>query len=570
MVISKVPVRRPLRPIDPKRLGCYELTARLGEGGQGIVYLGRAPGGRDVAVKMLHAWLGEDRRARRRFAQELKAAQQVDPFCTAQIIDAEIGADLSYIVSEYIDGPSLREAVKGTEPLSGGALHRLAIGTATALVAIHRAAVVHRDLKPSNVLLGPDGPRVIDFGTARLLDGAWSTSQHLGTPAYMAPEQIKDSRMGPEGDVFAWGSTMAYAANGYPPFGSDYVPVIINRILRDEPELGRLAEPLRGLVAACLDKDPGRRPTAWRILGALLGDATILSSPAPMATPAAAKEPPALSHVAPHTANPVRSKEPPDANQLDTGMANVARIYDAVLGGKENFSVDREIARQLVANAPETTWIARQNRAFLARAVRYCAERGIRQFLDLGSGLPTQNNVHEVARRVDPACRVVYVDIDPVAVAHAGALLDGGAGVAAILGDLTEPTGILGNSQVRRLIDFSRPVCVLMVAILHFFDDCDDPAGIVARYADAIARGSHLVLSHATHDMRPEQASQARYIYREAAAPLCTRSREEVGRLLAGWQLLDPGLVFTSEWRPRRPIPHPERAGLYAAVARKP
>jgi serine/threonine protein kinase len=291
MVVFKRPetrpggrVHRPLRSTDPRRLGPYELAARLGEGGQGVVYLGRAPGGRQVAVKVLHAWLGEDRGARRRFAQELKAARKVDPFYTAHIIDAEITADLCYIVSEYIDGPSLRAVVKDHGPLSGGALRRLAIGMATALVAIHRAAVVHRDLKPSNVLLGPNGPRVIDFGMALLPDATGSsTGQHLGTPAYMAPEQINDSRMGPVGDVFAWGCTMGYAANGYPPFGTEYVPEIIQRILHDEPELGGLTGPLRSLVAACLRKDPVRRPTAWQLLEVLLGNAAGGRSVAPAA-----------------------------------------------------------------------------------------------------------------------------------------------------------------------------------------------------------------------------------------------------------------------------------------------
>jgi serine/threonine protein kinase len=273
---SKVYVRgsarahRRLRSIDPRRLGRYEVSARLGEGGQGVVYLGTAPDGRPVTIKILHRWLLDDQRARRRFAQELRAARRVDPFRTARVIDAEIGADLCYIVTEYIDGPSLREVIKECGPLPDAPLACLAGGTATALAAIHRAAVVHRDLKPSNVLLGPDGPRVIDFGTARLLDAAGcSTSQHLGTPAYMAPEQINDSRLGPAGDVFAWGCTVGYAANGYPPFGADYLPAIISRILHGEPDLGRLDGRLRELVTACLRKDPGRRPTAGRLVDAL-------------------------------------------------------------------------------------------------------------------------------------------------------------------------------------------------------------------------------------------------------------------------------------------------------------
>jgi SAM-dependent methyltransferase len=251
-------------------------------------------------------------------------------------------------------------------------------------------------------------------------------------------------------------------------------------------------------------------------------------------------------------------------------VPSAARVYDYMLGGKDNYAADRELGDQLIANAPESPWIARQNRAFLGRAVRYCAEQGVRQFLDLGSGLPTQENVHEVAQRVDPSCRVVYVDNDPVAVLHARALLADGEGVVAVDGDLRRPAEIIARDEVRRLIDFSRPVAVLIVSIFHFIPDSEDPAGIVAQYADAMAPGSHLVLSHATHDVRPQKASKARDLYQRAASPMITRSKAEVAALFGDLDLVDPGLVFTAEWRPQEEVPEPETSGLYAGVARKP
>lgn len=255
---------------------------------------------------------------------------------------------------------------------------------------------------------------------------------------------------------------------------------------------------------------------------------------------------------------------------VDPFTATSARVYDYMLGGKDHYAVDRELGEQLLANAPISPWIARQNRLFLGRAVRYCAQQGIRQFLDIGSGLPTQDNVHEVAQRVDPACRVVYVDNDPVAVVHAQALLGGHPGVAAIPGDLRSPAEILARDEVRRTIDFAQPVVVLMVSILHFILDSEDPAGIVAHFVAEMAPGSHLVLSHATHDVRPESASRARDIYRRSSRDLVTRTKEEIAALLGGLEPAPPGLVFTADWRPLERVPNPERSGLYAVVARKP
>jgi hypothetical protein len=256
---------------------------------------------------------------------------------------------------------------------------------------------------------------------------------------------------------------------------------------------------------------------------------------------------------------------------LDPSQAAPGRLYSYLLGGKDNFAADRELGEQLVAAAPHLRWIVRENRLFVERAVTYCAERGLRQFLDLGCGLPSDSgNVHDIARRVDPACRVVYVDNDPMIVAHAQALLvDGTTGVAAIRQDVRRPMEILCDDDVRELIDFARPVAVLMAAMLHNVTDIDDPAGIVARFTESVAPGSHLVLSHPTHDVLPEESARARELYRHTTTPLVARSRHEVGAFFAGLELVEPGLVFTAEWRAEHEIDFPGLSGMYAGVARK-
>jgi ABC-type branched-subunit amino acid transport system substrate-binding protein/serine/threonine protein kinase len=271
---------QPLLPGDPERLGDYELTGRLGEGGQGIVFLGRSPAGEQVAVKLLLAQLTGDAAARNRFVRELAVTKRVAGFCTAEVLDADVAGDRPYIVSEYVEGPSLRELVRDEGPRRGSALMRLAIGTATALAAIHQQGIVHRDFKPPNVLMGPDGPRVIDFGVARALDAnaVTMTSQVVGTPAYMAPEQVAGGAVGAPADMFAWGATIAYAATGDSPFGNDSIPAVMHRIMHVDPDLATLPEPLRELVARCLSKNPAQRPTAHAVLLRLVGG---VGGPAP-------------------------------------------------------------------------------------------------------------------------------------------------------------------------------------------------------------------------------------------------------------------------------------------------
>jgi eukaryotic-like serine/threonine-protein kinase len=257
---------KPLEPGDPVRLGRFELLGRLGEGGQGIVYLGRGtnPGEERVAVKVLRSTV--DANVLERLARELDAIHQVQPFVTAGVIEASAEGDRRYVVSEFIDGPSLQERVDDQGPLSEGDLQRLAVGTATALTAIHGAGVVHRDFKPANVLLGPDGPRVVDFGIARLTDAATITSGLIGTPSYVAPEQLAGQRPTSAVDIFAWAVTMIYAATGQLAFGADSVPAVMHRIMYEEPDVSALPPSLRTVVLECLDKDPARRPSARDLL----------------------------------------------------------------------------------------------------------------------------------------------------------------------------------------------------------------------------------------------------------------------------------------------------------------
>ncbi|MFI6505265.1 protein kinase [Nonomuraea typhae] len=266
-----MPSFSPLRPGDPEGLGPYRLLGRLGEGGQGVVYLASDPAGAHVAVKWLRAELAGDKVSIERFMREVQVAEQVAPFCTAAVLSKGVEHERPYIVSEFIDGPSLHRIVQEQGPRTGSALHRLAIGTATALAAIHQAGIVHRDLKPANVIIGSDGPRVIDFGIARALNATSTlTSMAVGTPSYMPPEQFMGHPVGPSADMFSWGATMVYAATGRAPFGSDTMPAVINRVLNQPPDLGTLDGALREVVAACLQKDPALRPTAEQAMMRLL------------------------------------------------------------------------------------------------------------------------------------------------------------------------------------------------------------------------------------------------------------------------------------------------------------
>lgn len=236
---------------------------------------------------------------------------------------------------------------------------------------------------------------------------------------------------------------------------------------------------------------------------------------------------------------------------VDLDRPSVARVYDYYLGGSHNFAADRSFAERVIGHMPGVIRIARENRAFLRRAVQYLCRAGIRQFIDLGSGIPTVGNVHEVAQEADPACRVVYVDRDPVAIAHSQAILAGSDTVRVVAADLRRPAEVLEDPAVREFIDFSRPVGLMFVAVLHFLPDSEEPARIVAEYAAATAPGSHVVVSHAGIDRRltggEEEAVTA---YRRSPTPLVLRSPSEIEALFGGLTLVEPGVVRLARWRP--------------------
>jgi hypothetical protein len=256
---------------------------------------------------------------------------------------------------------------------------------------------------------------------------------------------------------------------------------------------------------------------------------------------------------------------------IDLSRPSPARVYDVHLGGAHNFQVDRDAARRIAEVMPELPRILRANRAFLRRAVRFLVGQGITQFLDLGSGIPTAGNVHEIAWSVDPACRIVYVDVDPVAVAHSRAILGASDRATAVHGDLRLPREVLANPEVLRTLDFTRPVGVLMFAVLHFVPDADKPAEIVREYLDATVPGSYLALSHASLEGEAERAEEATEQFRSRVTDFSMRTRGEIGELLGGVDLVEPGVVYLTEWRPEagEEDPDPKRMSTFAAVGRK-
>lgn len=229
-----------------------------------------------------------------------------------------------------------------------------------------------------------------------------------------------------------------------------------------------------------------------------------------------------------------------------------ARMYDFYLGGSHNFAADRDLAAQVLEVWPDLPHVMRANRAFLRRALTYLTRKGIDQFLDLGSGIPTAGNVHEIVSELNPAARTVYADNDLVAVSHSRSILAEVPNATALHTDLRDPRTVLGDPALLELIDLSRPVAVLMFAVLHFVSDDDDPAGIVAAYREGTVPGSYVAISHATADYQPERMGEMQDVYRRATAGMNARSREELTALLsgAGYTLIPPGVVDMIHWRP--------------------
>jgi hypothetical protein len=256
---------------------------------------------------------------------------------------------------------------------------------------------------------------------------------------------------------------------------------------------------------------------------------------------------------------------------IDISRPNVARVYDYFLGGGCNFQPDRDFAEKIREVIPEAERAAQLNRAFLRRAVRFCLDEGIRQFLDLGSGIPTVGNVHEIAQRVDPDCRVVYVDHEPVAVAHSELVLDGNKNADVLLADMCDVDLVLTSEPVRRLLDFTQPIAVLMVGVLHYVPDSADPWTAASRYVDVMPSGSYLALSHGAL-VEVQRSLDGWRMFDQANAPGGGRPREQVEAFLTGTELVPPGLVWTPEWRPDpgMTMENPELAFVWAAVGRKP
>ncbi|MEU8802924.1 serine/threonine-protein kinase [Spirillospora sp. NPDC048819] len=269
---------RPLEPDDPRSVETlgrrYRVLARIGSGGMGVVYLGRSAAGRTVAIKMVHPEFAADDDFRARFEREAKVARSVGGGFTAAVIDADPAAEIPWLVTEFLPSVSLRDAVHASGPLAADAVWALAAGVAEALVSIHGAGVVHRDLKPANVLLTADGPRVIDFGIARAVDASSISrpGEQAGSPGFMSPEQVAGVTAGPSGDVFSFGSTLAFACTGREPFGEGPWHVKMLRVQSEPPRLDGIADAgLRSLIESCMELDPERRPTAARLVELLSG-----------------------------------------------------------------------------------------------------------------------------------------------------------------------------------------------------------------------------------------------------------------------------------------------------------
>ena len=263
----------------------------------------------------------------------------------------------------------------------------------------------------------------------------------------------------------------------------------------------------------------------------------------------------------------------PASGDIDARTPNVARIYDYLLGGKDNFAADREACRRLVAAIPDAAAIARDNRSFLGRVVRYLAvTAGIRQFLDLGGGLPTQANVHELAQGVVPDARVVYVDNDPVVASHGQAVLAASDRVGMAFADVRDPASVLRHPEVVGLLDWAQPVAVLCTSTLHFIGDEAVPHKIIAEYRDHVAPGSYLAISHGTLEEDPKrEGEKAAGVYRQASSQLHLRPLSEVRRFFDGFELVEPGLVWITEWRPEPgTAPTGRQRSMRGGVGRKP
>ncbi|MEV0390757.1 glycoside hydrolase family 6 protein [Nonomuraea sp. NPDC050643] len=386
---------------DPPLVGGHRVIRRLGAGGMGVVYLAETRAHTLVAIKVVHQHLAADPAFRRRFRREVMTMGKVARFSTAAVIEADFDGDLAYVVTEYVPGPTLFSAISRRRPMAGSELEGLAMSTAVALRAIHAAGVVHRDLKPSNVLLSPVGPKVIDFGLAYTADSTTLSVTGMGTPAYMAPEQVRGTTS-PASDVFAWGGVMVFAARGRPPFGSGAGHDVLYRVVHEEPVLPEFDGVLGGLVRRALSKDPAARPTAAELVDALGAGAaaTTVRLPAPPArrrygkriwggvalallTAGAIAVTPTIAYAPPRP--PAETRQPlPGTNPLladgvrfytqpDTEAARQARTW-AAQGRTSDAALMTALSR-----VPQAMWLADGSPADVTRTVREAVTQAHRQ-----------------------------------------------------------------------------------------------------------------------------------------------------------------------------------------------
>ncbi|MEV4371988.1 protein kinase [Nonomuraea sp. NPDC049637] len=364
-----MPEVRPLRPGDPDRIGDHRLLGVLGSGGQGVVYKGVDGAGREVAIKLLHSHLTQDDDVTRGLLREAEAARRVAAFCTAAVLDVGVADGRPYIVSEYVAGDTLQRLVRESGPRTGGALDRLAISTLTALAAIHEAGIVHRDFKPGNVLMGPEGPIVIDFGIAKALGATTQASAPMGTPAYMSPEQFAGERVGPASDVFSWAGTMVFAATGHPPYAGETVAAILHKVMSGAPDLTGVPARLMDPIRSCLAKDPAARPTPAGLLRHLISAPGTARPGAPIPPPGAG----ATAHPTGPGAGATVPPRGPGATVPPAG-GGVGATVPPALGGATGPAfrgeatrpgTDRRVSRRAVVVGGATAAVAAAASAFL-------------------------------------------------------------------------------------------------------------------------------------------------------------------------------------------------------------
>jgi SAM-dependent methyltransferase len=255
---------------------------------------------------------------------------------------------------------------------------------------------------------------------------------------------------------------------------------------------------------------------------------------------------------------------------VDTGLPSAARLYDYLLGGGHNFAADRALGEKFLKAQPNARTIARLNRAFLRRAVLFMMDNGVRQFLDLGSGIPTVGNVHEIAQKADPQARVVYVDFEDVAVAHSQLILESNNNATVVHADMTDPNAVLSAPETRRLLDFNEPIGLLTVGVFHFVFPEQDPVGVVAAYRDAVVPGSHLAISQFTQDLQPEEMAGVVEVMKKSMNPMYPRTNAEIVELFNGFDIVEPGVVPLPLWHPEGSLDDdPNTAGILAGVGRK-